>query len=502
MGSSSWTAPPWSLAPGWRVEGAQDGLLAKVDNNKKTLWQQKYDDGGKLHWFRYPLACPENGLPWFTKLAYWATVRTPTRSEHIMALNRRAFILGGHITPFIGKRHPDFIWKKHPDFGTKENPTLEDYITASVNGALEATGTPAAAVEKAWIGNFAGELFSNQGHLGPAVVGAHPDLMFKPVMRVEGACASGGLAFASALESIQAGTDVAMVVGAEVQTTASARDGGDFLARAAHYRRQRGIDDFTFPALFARRTKFYAERYGIGHAELAHVSVKAYSNANRNPLAHMKAAKMSYENAAEPSGRNPCFLANEEFHPWLKVSDCSQVSDGGAALVLVSEAGLAKLGKTAADCTEVLSVGHTTGNLYEDADPTTLATTAAAAKRAYAAAGKTAQDIDVAEVHDCFTMTELMMMEALGFAEQGQAAAMVAAGDTAIEGRLPVNTVGGLIGFGHPVGATGIKQVLEIHRQLKGLCGDYQVPGAPKVGLCANMGGDDKTAVVTLLGQV
>ena len=419
-----------------------------------------------------------------------------------MALNRRAFILGGHVTPFIGKRHPDFIWKRHPDFGVRENPTLEDYITQAVNGALSATGTPAAAIDKAWIGNFCGELFSNQGHLGPAVVGAHPDLMFKPVMRVEGACASGGLAFASALESIQAGTDVALVVGAEVQTTASARDGGDYLARAAHYRRQRSIDDFTFPALFARRTKHYAAAFGLDDGDLAHVSVKAYGNANRNPLAHMKAAKLSYEDAAEASGSNPRFLANEEFHDYLKVTDCSQVSDGGAALILVSEAGLARLGKTVADCTEVLALGHAVGNLYEDADPLQLATTAAAANQAYAAAGMGPSDVDICEVHDCFTITELMMMEALGFAEAGQAAKMVAAGETAIEGRLPTNTGGGLIGFGHPVGATGVKQLLEIHRQFKGQCGDYQVPGAPQIGLCANMGGDDKTAVVTLLRKV
>ena len=149
-----------------------------------------------------------------------------------VSTRRRAFILGGHISKFIGSRHPDFIWKKHPDFGKKENPTLEDYIDEAVNGALSATGTPAEAVEKAWIGNFAGELFSSQGHLGAAVVGSNKGLQHKPCMRVEGACASGGLAFASALDAIRGGTDVALVVGAEVQTTVSARQGGEFLARA------------------------------------------------------------------------------------------------------------------------------------------------------------------------------------------------------------------------------------------------------------------------------
>lgn len=416
-----------------------------------------------------------------------------------MSLRRRAFVIGGHITPFIGKKHPDFVWKHHPDFGTRDNPTLEDYVIQAVTGALQATGTPAKLVDRAWIGNFVGELFSNQAHLGAAVAGAHPDLKHKPIMRVEGACASGGLAFTSALDAIQAGADVCLVVGAEVQTTASARTGGDYLARASHYSRQRGIDDFTFPALFARRAKAIYSQTSTTEEDAARVSVKAYANANRNPLAHMKAVSMSLDVAREASDRNPAFLGNEELQPYLKVSDCSQVSDGGAALVLVSEEGLAKLGKSPADAIEVLGLGLATGNLFEDDDMLSMPTTTVAAQRAYAMAGMGASDIQVAEVHDCFAITELLMYEALGFAEPGKGAELIRGGHTELGGRLPVNTGGGLIGFGHPVGATGVKQLLEIFRQMKGQCGDYQVPNQPEVGLAANMGGDDKTAVVTVL---
>ncbi|HAN30097.1 MAG TPA: hypothetical protein DCQ06_00735, partial [Myxococcales bacterium] len=403
--------------------------------------------------------------------------------------------VGGHITPFIGKGHPDFVWKRHPDFGTRQNPSLEDYISQSVQGALQSTGTPAELVEKAWIGNFVGELFCNQGHLGAAVVGADRALLHKPVMRVEGACASGGLAFSSALEAIQAGADVTLVVGAEVQTTASARDGGDYLARASHYRRQRSIDDFTFPALFARRIRAYHEAHGLTEADLAHVSVKAYANANQNPLAHMHAVSMTHERAAGVEG-NPKFLSNPDVREFLKVSDCSQVSDGGAALILVSEAGLQKLGKSPADAIEVLGLGHATGNLYEDNDPLAMETTTAAAAVAYSQSGVSADEVDIAEVHDCFTITELLMMEALGWASPGQSAAQVCDGRTAIGGQLPINTGGGLVGFGHPVGATGVKQILEIYRQMKGLCGAYQVQRSLSIGVTANMGGDDKTAVV------
>ncbi len=413
-----------------------------------------------------------------------------------MSAHRRAFVIGGHTTPFIGKKHPDFVWKRHPDFGKRTNPTLDETLVAAVQGALETTGTAAEDVDRAWIGNFVGELFNNQGHLGAAVVGAAPGLLYKPIMRVEGACASGGLAFASAIESIRAGTDVALVVGVEVQTTVSARIGGDYLARASHYPRQRELDDFTFPALFARRTKHYREAFGISEEDIGRAAVKAYANANRNPLAHMRAISMDLDTAREASDRNPQFLTHAEYAPYMKMSDCSQVSDGGSAMVVVSEAGLARLGKTEADAIEVVALAHTTGNLWEDGDLTRLGTTSVAAERAYAEAGVRPAEVDVAEVHDCFTVTELLMTEALGFADAGQGAALLREGRTEIDGDTPVNTGGGLVGFGHPVGATGIKQVLEIHRQMKGNCGDYQVAKPPAVGLTANMGGDDKTVVL------
>ena len=144
---------------------------------------------------------------------------------------------------------------------------------------------------------------------------------------------------------------------------------------------------------------------------------------------------------------------------------------------------------------EVAGTGHSVSSLYVDGDLTSLTTTANAAAKAYSTAGITAADVDVAEVHDCFAVTELMMIEAIGLAAPGQGAALTREGATAITGATPVNTGGGLIGFGHPVGATGIKQPLEIFRQMKGKCGDYQVDGDLSWGITANMGGDDKTVV-------
>jgi acetyl-CoA acyltransferase len=235
-------------------------------------------------------------------------------------------------------------------------------------------------------------------------------------MRVEGACASGGLAFASAVESILAGTDVTLAVGAEVQTTVSARQGGEYLARASHYKRQRVIDDFVFPAMFARRIKGCLAAGLVTPRDLALLSVKAYGNANKNPLAHMHFAKMTLELAEVASDKNPNFLGNEELKPFLKTSDCSQVSDGGAGVILASEKGLKELGKKMSDCIELVGLGQATGNLYTDSDPTEMPTTAAAARAAFKNTGLSAADVNVAEVHDCFNMAEVLMLEACGFA--------------------------------------------------------------------------------------
>ncbi len=352
------------------------------------------------------------------------------------------------------------------------------------------------------MGNFVGELFVQQGHMGAALAGIDPALAHKPAMRVEGACASGGLAFQAAVDALRAGADVALAAGVEVQTTVSARTGGDYLARAADYARQRPIDDFTFPALFARRVRACFEAYGWTDEDLAHVAVKAYANANRNPKAHMRARRLTLEQAATAGDHNPRFLSNPELQPYMKVTDCSQVSDGAAAVLLVSERGLEEHGIDPSRAVEVLHLEQVTASLFEDGDPTRLETTALAAERAWSATGLTPDDVDVAEVHDCFTIAELLMMEALGFAPRGEAPALVKAGETAIDGRIPINTGGGLIGFGHPVGATGIKQVVEIRRQMMGACGDYQVPGQLEIGLTANMGGDDRTVVVGLFRKM
>ncbi|MFT4704129.1 MAG: acetyl-CoA acyltransferase [Bradymonadia bacterium] len=416
-----------------------------------------------------------------------------------MVPRRRVFIVGGAITPFIGKHSPDFIWKRHPDFGKRENPTLEETMHQATAEALENSGVDASMIEKGYVGNFAGELFNNQGHLGSMVARGNKALDGVPFTRVEGACASGALAVIGAIESLQAGYDVTMAIGAESQTTVSAREGADYLARASHYETERELDEFTFPAMFARRAKIYKEATGTTDEDIAHVVVKAYANAAKNPKAHMKAVKMDLATASAASDKNPNFLRNEEFGAHLKISDCSQVSDGGAAIVLATEEGLAKLGKTPEQCVEILTYAQSNAPLGQVDDYTEMGNTARAAKEAYADTGLGPDEMGIAEVHDCFAVTEILITEALGFAKKGEGKTLARDGHTALDGRIPVNTGGGLLAFGHPVGATGIKQVFEVVRQMHGECGDYQIPNKPQYGITANMGGDDRTSVVMIL---
>jgi len=328
------------------------------------------------------------------------------------------------------------------------------------------------------------------------VADADPALLYKPSMRLEGACASGGLAFAAAVKAIKGGDDINLVVGAEVQTTVPARTGGDYLARASDYVRQRGLDDFVFPAMFANRMKHYlAAHKHVTLDDVAYISYKAMQNAARNPKAHMNKVPATLEQLQKA----PNFLGNPDLKPWLRLSDCSQVSDGAAALIVASSDGLHALGLRGNETVEVLACEHACGNLYEDGDPLVMSTTKFAAEKAYTVANRRPSDMDMVEVHDCFTIAEALMLEALGFAKKGEGALLAKQGVTTRDGRIPCNPGGGLVGGGHPVGATGIKQIIQVAKQMYGIAPGYQLDKRVGHGIVANMGGDDKTAVVTIL---
>ena len=414
-----------------------------------------------------------------------------------MKFRRPVFIVGGAHTPYIGKGHPNFISKRHPDFGKRENPSVEDHIKEVILGVLDSTGVDPKLIDRGYIGNFLGELFSKQGLLGGAVAAAHPDLAGKPFVRTEAACASGAAAVTSCIDSIMAGLDVTLAIGAEVECNVRGADGAEYMARACDYRRERGLDEYVFPYLFAQRGKAYKEAFGAEDDDLGRVLVKAYENANLNPYAQMHHTKMTLEDT-RVSEDNRYFLDDEDLKPHIRLNDCTHFTDGASAIILASEEGLEKLGIKKWQCTEIESYGAATNPIDEDADPTKLVTVQAAANIAYAEAKRRPEEIHVAEVHDCFSITELQMYEALGFSEPGKGYTLVRGGETSRDGRIPVNTGGGLLAFGHPVGASGVKQLYEIFRQMKGLCGEYQLQRQPDIGLSANMGGNDRMGIVMI----
>ena len=418
-----------------------------------------------------------------------------------MKPHRRVFVVGGGHTTFLGRGREEFIHRKHVDYGKVVNPGLEAHMSGAVEACVEATGVDLSMVDRAVVSNFLAEAFCSQGHLGSMLARVEPALEGIPIERIEAACASGAASIARCVDGMQAGDDVALVVGVEIETNVPGTQGVEYMAYAAHYGDERKLDFALFPWMFARRAKAYKEAFGCTHEDIARVPLKAYANANKNPKALKHTVTLSEEDARSLGRHNREFLEDEELREHIRLLDCTALTDGASAVVLATAAGLRKLGVRIEDCTEILGYGHSTRALGRGSDFTGMPNMRAAAEKAYADSGVSAGQIGLAEVHDCFAVAELQVMEALGLADTGAGWKMLADGDTQISGRVPVNSGGGLIGFGHPIGATGVKQVVEIWRQMTGRCGAYQVKHGPRYAVSANLGGDDRTGVVMVHGR-
>jgi len=375
----------------------------------------------------------------------------------------------------------------------KEGKTIRSLIVEAGAAAIADAGIEPSAIGAAVVGNFAAGLFAHQLHLGAFMVEIDPALRGIPTMHVEAACASGGVAVLSGARQIMGGLNEAvLVIGVEQQKTMPPLQGSEVLSAAADYSEERATyGDFLFPKLFARIAQGYAERYRLSEEQLARVAVKNMAHAHLNPLAQMREADLTLERARVASEANPMIA------PPLKVSDCSQITDGAAALVLCSESFLRRLRPRHAS--RLRGFGHTTDYLsLERKEIPSFPIAAKAAAQAYAMAGIGPHEIHGAEVHDCFSISEIVQYELLGFAAAGEGIALLERGATALpDGRCPVNGGGGLIGDGHPVGATGVRQVVEAHQQLTGQAGARQIAGA-KHFLTCNIGGSFTTTVVTI----
>jgi len=374
----------------------------------------------------------------------------------------------------------------HTAFGKLDGLDLEALIVAAAREAIQDAGVEASEIDAVWLGHFNSGLVPD-GFCSSMILSADPALRFKPATRCENACASGAAALYAALDAIDGGrVKIALVVGAEKMTGRDTAGVTEALAGASYQAEERGV---SFPQIFARYAAAYAEAYGDPTEAMAHIAVKNHANAMLNPLAQMhRPLELGF--CLTPSDRNPLIA------PPLKLSDCSLISDGAAALVLVHRDLLPRFRRAVG----FRAAQHVNDLLPLSAKPLArFEGPAEAFRRAYAQAGVTVTDIDIAEVHDCFTIAELLSVEAMGLAPRGAGRGPVIEGQTARDGRLPINLSGGLKAKGHPVGATGISMHVTVSRQLLSEAGEAQLAHPPELGLCFNMGGGAVASCVSIL---
>ncbi len=342
-------------------------------------------------------------------------------------------------------------------------------------------------IDSMYIGCMSGGLFVGQEHLG-SMLSDYLGVGSIPATRIESACASGGLAFRQAFIDVASGmNDIVLAGGVEKMMDVDGGAATYALSTAAdqEYECFHGI---TFPGLYAMIAKAHMHKYGTTREQLAHVSVKNHKNGAKNSC-----AQFPFETTLE-GVINSVMVADP-----LTIMDCSPVTDGAAAVILCP-LDLAKEKFKDRPIIQIIGSGHATDTiaLHDRKEITWLSAVEQSGKRAFEMADKTTKDIDLCEVHDCFSIAEICATEALGFFEAGKGGPAVESGATAIGGQIPINTSGGLKSKGHPVGATGIAQIIEVAEQLWGLSGERQVERA-KVGMAQNMGGSGGSSVCHIL---
>ena len=413
----------------------------------------------------------------------------------------KVYILGGAQTDF------ERNW-------TKEGKGMIAVLKEAVADGLEGAGLSFDDVKEfnednrvaCFVGNFIAEKYVDQGHLGAFLTEVNPAFYGVPSARYEAACASSSVAIDAAATKIRADEyDVAIVVGWELMKTVESRIGGDYLGRAAYYEKEGKGIDLPFPKLFGKLAdetlKKYTELDEKRYMDaLARISVINYGNAKRNPLAQTRKWFMSYEQAStRNTDTNPLVGGR------LGVSDCSQVTDGAAVVVLCSEKFIEERGITEKPI--IKGYGHRTAPmLFEkkmadnEGSEYTLPWTRQACLDAYKRAGLTVDDIDLFETHDCFTSSEYAAISAFGLTRPGKEYEAIESGMIAFDGEKPINPSGGLIGCGHPVGASGARMLLDLYKQVTGAAGGYQVQGA-RNGMMLNIGGSATTNYVFIVGK-
>jgi acetyl-CoA C-acetyltransferase len=378
----------------------------------------------------------------------------------------------------------------HTPFGKLSGETVESLIVGVANAALADAGIAAGDVDEIVLGHFnAG--FSAQDFTASLVLQASPDLRFKPATRVENACATGSAAVHQGLKSIAAGAArIVLVVGAEQMTTTPGPEVGQNLLKASYVREEADIDG-GFAGIFGKIAGLYFQRWGDQSDALARIAAKNHKNGVGNPYAQIR-KDLGYDFCRTESDKNPRVAGP------LKRTDCSLVSDGAAAIVLSDVETALKMKKAIV----FRATEHVQDFLpMSRRDILKFEGCAVAWKRALAQADIGLTDLSFAEVHDCFTIAELIEYEAMGLAAEGQGARVIADGVVAKDGKLPINPSGGLKSKGHPIGATGVSMHALAAMQLTGSAGDMQVKDA-RLGGIFNMGGTAVANYVSILERL
>ena len=398
-------------------------------------------------------------------------------------------------------------------FGMFKDKNSKDLFAEAFNEMLSSVdkGVDPEDIEALYLGNFTNDFFIHQAHWGPIIsdlIGHTP----KPATRTEGACASSALALREGVFAIASGFyDMVLVGGVEEMSKLPVEKVTEGLALATvPYEMEAG---FTFPGVFGAIATAYFERYGATREHLMNVTIKSHNNAPLNPKAQFKVSIRDLMNSrikrakergeAVPTWRDEKeFLRDPVVNPvvaWpMHLYDCCPISDGASCMLLVAE----EIAESFTDDPlHVIGIGQGSGRgLHAADDITCFEATRYAAKEAYELSGLKPEDIQIAEVHDCFSMAEIIHPEDLGFFKPGEGYKAVEEGLTALDGSKPINTSGGLKCKGHPVGATGIAQLYEIWRQLRGEAGERQVPIKDlRVGAAHNLGGTGGTCTFTIL---
>ncbi len=373
-------------------------------------------------------------------------------------------------------------------FGEHWEKSIRELIVEAGARAIEDAGIHGRDIEAIYGANMSAGRFANQEHIG-ALIADHMGLVPKPTVRLEAACASGGVAFREGYIAVASGAyDLVVVGGVEKMTDVLTEEAASILGLAGDYEWE-VFKGATFPTLYALMARRHMHEYGTTEEQLAMVAVKNHENAVLNPFAQFR-KRISVEDV----------LASPVIASPLKLLDCSPLSDGAAAVVLASEEKVRELKIDTPVWIRASAQASDTLALHDRKDLTTLLATRVAAEQAYKQAKVEPKDIDVAEVHDCFTIAEILAIEDLGFFKKGEGGKAVEEGQTARNAKISVNTSGGLKACGHPVGATGVKQIVELTLQLRGDAGERQVTRA-ELGLAHNVGGSGATCVVHILSR-